>query len=245
SILEVLSDFPDTKLNIPFEYLFDLIPPIRPRAYSIASSSKALPGKVQILMAVVKYSTILKRPRVGLCSNWLAGLSPGSIVPLWIKSGTLNFPEPTKKCPPVVMIGPGTGCAPFRSYIQERIANANYEDLVFIFGCRGKEKDFFFKDEWEQQSKEGKLQLFCAFSRDQEDKIYIQHVMKENYSLLWKFIRDDKAQIYYAGNAKRIPIDVYEALQFICEKALNLNSSEAELYMKRNLEKRYQTESWA
>lgn len=245
SILEVLADFPHTKYNIPFEYLFDLVPSIRPRAYSIASSAKALPGKIQILMAIVKYKTILKRPRFGLCSNWLAQLSPGSAVPLWIKKGSFTFPEANEPCPPVIMIGPGTGCAPFRAYIQERIVCRNYKNLVMIFGCRGKEKDYFFKEEWESLHKEGQLQLFCAFSRDQEDKVYVQHVMKENSNYLWSLISNEEARIYFAGNAKRIPIDVYEALQYICEKNLGQNLEIAEQYMKKNIEKRYQTESWA
>ncbi|KAB7500024.1 NADPH-dependent diflavin oxidoreductase 1 [Armadillidium nasatum] len=245
SILEALADFPFTKNNIPFEYLFNLIPPIKPRDYSIASSCKTIPGRAQILMAVVNYKTILKRPRLGLCSNWLARLELGSLVYIGIKKGTLLFPDSKSECPPVVMIAPGTGCAPFRSYIQERIAFDNSDNLILIFGCRGKDKDYFFKEEWEYLSEKKKLLLFCAFSRDQEDKIYIQHVMKDNYQELWKYIGNANCKIYYAGNAKRIPIDVYEALQYICEKALNLSTKEAEAYMKKNIDKRYQTESWA
>lgn len=246
TIMEALADFPHTNRNIPLDYLFDLIPPIKPRPYSIASSSIAMPTRTQLLVAVVRYNTILRRPRVGLCTNWLARQKIGSTVPVWIKPGTLTFPSLESECvPPVLMIGPGTGCAPFRAYIQERVASGASKGLVMVFGCRNKAKDYFFKDEWEVLVKEGKLELYCAFSRDQEDKVYVQHVMREHAAHFWGLIGEQHAKVYFAGNAKRVPIDVYEALTYICEHGLGKGEAEAEQYMKKNVEKRYQTETWA
>ncbi|KAM6316409.1 NADPH-dependent diflavin oxidoreductase 1 isoform 5-T5 [Podargus strigoides] len=121
--LEALWDFPHTTCAIPPEYLLDLIPRIRPRAFSIASSMLAHPDRIQILMAVVRYKTRLSKPRRGLCSTWLASLNPeqGDIrVPLWVKKGGMKFPADPDT--PVIMIGPGTGVAPFRAAIQERVA---------------------------------------------------------------------------------------------------------------------------
>ncbi|XP_021269649.1 NADPH-dependent diflavin oxidoreductase 1 isoform X2 [Numida meleagris] len=121
--LEALWDFPHTTSAIPPEYLLDLIPRIRPRAFSIASSMLAHPGRIQILMAVVRYKTRLSKPRRGLCSTWLASLNPeqGDVrVPLWVKKGGMKFPADPDI--PVIMIGPGTGVAPFRAAIQERVA---------------------------------------------------------------------------------------------------------------------------
>ncbi|XP_074871544.1 NADPH-dependent diflavin oxidoreductase 1 isoform X2 [Carettochelys insculpta] len=121
--LEVLYDFPHTTSALPLDYLLDLIPRIQPRAFSIASSLLALPNRIQILLAVVQYKTRLSKPRRGLCSSWLASLRPqqGDVrVPLWVKRGGMTFPaEPDT---PVIMIGPGTGVAPFRAALQERIA---------------------------------------------------------------------------------------------------------------------------
>merc|ERR1712013_741174 len=100
-ILEVLYDFRHSTPNIPFEYLFDLIPPIKPRSFSIASP----PGGtvLELLVAVVRYRSSLKAPRLGLCSNWLASMKPGSQVPVWVRRGAFTFPkEPT----PVLMVGP-------------------------------------------------------------------------------------------------------------------------------------------
>ena len=247
SIMEVLADFTHTKESIPFEYLFDLIPPIKPRPYSIASSSLAVPGRAQLLVAVVEYRTVLKRPRLGLCTNWLARQKVDSYVPVWFKSGALKFPPITSQgvLPPVIMIGPGTGCAPFRAYIQERIASTRHNGVVMVFGCRNQGKDYFFEDEWETLVQEKKLALYCAFSRDQEDKVYVQHIMRNNADYFWDLIGNQKALVYFAGNAKRVPIDVYEALTYICEKGRNLGTKDAEEYMKKDLEKRYQTETWA
>ena len=236
SILEVLADFPHTNKRIPFEYLFDLIPAIKPRDYSIASSMVAYPGKLQILVAVVNYKTVLKRPRLGLCTNWLKELSVGSNVWISHKKGTLTFPSDCSK--PVIMIGPGTGCAPFRAYIQERPDKSN---IFMVFGCRNKEKDYFFGNEWENYVD---LNLLVAFSRDQDHKVYVQNVMRDNYEMLWKEIKNG-ALIYYAGNAKRTPIDVYEALEYICQKGGQLSDEQLKVYMKKSFDLRYQTESWA
>uniref|UniRef100_A0A6A7FQY1 NADPH-dependent diflavin oxidoreductase 1-like n=1 Tax=Hirondellea gigas TaxID=1518452 RepID=A0A6A7FQY1_9CRUS len=272
SIVEVLADFPDVTKSVPFEYFFDLIPMLKPRAYSIASSAAMYPGKAQILMAVVNYKTNLKRPRLGVCSNWLKTLNVGDFVNVWIKQGTLKFPtiensipnhtglshntrdannttEPVldtdSSVPPVIMIGPGTGCAPFRSYIQEQISlNLTNSPPVLFFGCRNNDKDHFFKEEWQNQSARNQLELYTAFSRDQDDKIYVQHRIRENWRRLWDLIDRRKALIFFAGNAKRVPIDVHEALTFVCESGLG-NQNEAALYMKKDLEKRYQTETWA
>ena len=94
NVLEVLQDFPHATENIPKDYLFDLIGPIKPRAFSIASSMSAMKNVVQVLVALVNYQTKLKKPRLGLCSNWLARLSPGDSVPVWIQKGSFQFPKP-------------------------------------------------------------------------------------------------------------------------------------------------------
>ena len=248
SIVEILADFPFTNPNIPFEYLLDLIPAIKPRAYSIASSSLMYPGKAQILVAVVNYRTILRRPRLGLCSNWLITLSAGDKVHAWIKKGTLTFPSiEAPPLPPVIMIGPGTGCAPFRSYIQERIASQSVSPqspMLLFFGCRSCHKDHFFEQEWNSQCAQNKLELYTAFSRDQEEKIYVQHRIREHAARLWSLISDERTQVYFAGNAKRVPIDVHDALTYVCQVGLG-DDQQSELYMKKNLGKRYQTETWA
>ena len=114
--LEVLNDFSiHTVPNIPLEYIFDIFPIIKPRSFSIANSLKAMPNKIQLLVAVVNYKSKLKEPRLGLCSNFLANCMPGQKIPIWVKKGTMKIPKDPKL--PLIMIGPGTGVAPFRSVV--------------------------------------------------------------------------------------------------------------------------------
>ncbi|XP_010013813.1 PREDICTED: NADPH-dependent diflavin oxidoreductase 1, partial [Nestor notabilis] len=220
--LEVMWDFPHTTCAIPPDYLLDLIPRIRPRAFSIASS-------MLILMAVVRYKTRLSKPRRGLCSTWLASLNPdqGDVwVPLWVKKGGLKFPsEPDT---PVIMIGPGTGVAPFRAAIQERVAQGQRGNCLF-FGCRQKSKDFYCQAEWEELVAKGFLTLFTAFSRDQGD-----------------LLSSRNAHVYLAGNAKQMPAAVAEALQSVLQLEGGLSPSEAEEYLAAlERSQRFQSETWS
>ncbi|XP_019365899.1 PREDICTED: NADPH-dependent diflavin oxidoreductase 1 isoform X1 [Gavialis gangeticus] len=244
--LEVLWDFPHTTCAIPPAYLLDLIPRIRPRAFSIASSLLAHPNRIQILMAVVQYKTRLSKPRRGLCSTWLASLRPqhGDVwVPLWVKKGGMKFPA--KPDTPVIMIGPGTGVAPFRAAIQERVAQGRKGNCLF-FGCRQKSKDFYCQAEWEELVKKGFLTLFTAFSRDQEEKVYVQHRIRENKGLVWDLLSRDNAHIYLAGNAKEMPAGVTEALKTVFQLEGGLSTSEAEEYLAAlERSRRFQSETWS
>ncbi|CAM5102495.1 unnamed protein product [Natator depressus] len=244
--LEVLCDFPHTACAVPVDYLLDIIPRIQPRAFSIASSMLALPNRLQILLAVVQYKTRLSKPRRGLCSTWLASLNPqqGDVrVPLWVKRGGMKFPaEPDT---PIIMIGPGTGVAPFRAAIQERVAHGWKGNYLF-FGCRQKSKDFYCGAEWQELVKSGHLTLFTAFSRDQEEKIYVQHRIRENKGLVWDLLSRGNAHIYLAGNAKQMPAAVAEALKSMFQLEGDLSPSEAEEYLTA-LERshRFQMETWS
>ncbi|XP_075628138.1 NADPH-dependent diflavin oxidoreductase 1 isoform X5 [Balearica regulorum gibbericeps] len=244
--LEALWDFPHTTCAIPPEYLLDLIPRIRPRAFSIASSMLAHPDRIQILMAVVRYKTRLSKPRRGLCSTWLASLNPeqGDVrVPLWVKKGGMKFPADPET--PVIMIGPGTGVAPFRAAIQERVAQGHGGNCLF-FGCRQKSKDFYCQAEWEELVTKGFLTLFTAFSRDQEEKVYVQHRIRENQRLVWELLSSRNAHIYLAGNAKQMPAAVAEALQTVLQLEGGLSPSEAEEHLTAlERSQRFQSETWS
>uniref|UniRef100_J3SC79 NADPH-dependent diflavin oxidoreductase 1 n=1 Tax=Crotalus adamanteus TaxID=8729 RepID=J3SC79_CROAD len=247
TILEVLCDFPHTTCAIPWNYLLDLTPQVRPRAFSIASSILTHPNRIQILLAVVHYKTCLSKARRGLCSTWLASLNPQNEVvrvPLWVKKGTLKFPaEPGA---PVVMIGPGTGVAVFRAAIQERVAQGRTGKNCLFFGCRNRAKDFYCQAEWEELVKRGLLTLFVAFSRDQEEKIYVQHRIRENKELLWELVKHKEAQIYLSGNAKQMPEAVAEALKFVFQSEGGLSAPEAEEYLTLLAQThRFQAETWS
>ncbi|XP_044776264.1 NADPH-dependent diflavin oxidoreductase 1 isoform X4 [Neomonachus schauinslandi] len=239
TILEVLCDFPHTAGAIPADYLLDLIPPIRPRAFSIASS-------LLILVAVVQYQTRLKEPRRGLCSSWLASLDPGQgpvQVPLWVRPGGLTFPQTPGT--PVIMVGPGTGVAPFRAAVQERVAQGQSGNVLF-FGCRLRDQDFYWEAEWMELEGRGCLTLFTAFSREQERKVYVQHRLRELGPLVWELLDRQSAYFYLAGNAKCMPADVSEALTSIFQEQGGLSGPDAATYLAR-LQRtlRFQSETWA
>ncbi|VDI75242.1 Hypothetical predicted protein [Mytilus galloprovincialis] len=242
SILEVLQDFPHTSANIPFEYLFDLIPVLQPRSFSIASSQKMYPDEIHVLMAVVTYKTKMFKPRLGVCSTWLAGMSTGTIVPLWVKKGTIAFP--TDPACPVVMVGPGTGCAPFRSFIQERTVAGTGGNTLY-FGCRNKDYDYYCQDEWTALVDKGLLNLITAFSRDQDDKIYVQHKILESKLMLWNIL-ENGGWFYVAGNAKRMPDDVKDAVKQVIMECGSKSEDEAEQYIHKLEQcRRYQAETWS
>jgi len=246
TILEVLCDFPHTAGAVPADYLLDLIPPIRPRAFSIASSLLAHPSRLQILVAVVQYQTRLKEPRRGLCSSWLASLDPGQgpvQVPLWVRPGGLTFPQTPGT--PVIMVGPGTGVAPFRAAVQERVAQGQSGNVLF-FGCRLRDQDFYWEAEWMELEGRGCLTLFTAFSREQERKVYVQHRLRELGPLVWELLDRQGAYFYLAGNAKCMPAAVSEALTSIFQEQGGLSGPDAATYLAR-LQRtlRFQSETWA
>ncbi|XP_047379878.1 NADPH-dependent diflavin oxidoreductase 1 isoform X7 [Sciurus carolinensis] len=255
TILEVLCDFPHTAGAIPPDYLLDLIPQIRPRAFSIASSLLVHPRRLQILVAVVQYQTRLREPRRGLCSSWLASLDPekGPVqVPLWVRPGGLAFPETPDT--PVIMVGPGTGVAPFRAAIQERVAQGQTVSRpplcspgnFLFFGCRWQDQDFYWAAEWQELEKRGCLTLVTAFSREQGQKVYVQHRLRERGPLVWELLDHHGAYFYLAGNAKYMPADVTEALMSIFQEEGGLSHPNAATYLAR-LQRtlRFQTETWA
>lgn len=244
--LEVLSDFPHTTSQIKVDYLLDLFPEIQPRSFSIASSLQAHPQRLQIILAVVKYKTKMYKPRTGLCSTWLASLDPtqGDVfVPLWVKKGTLRFPADPDT--PVIMVGPGTGVAPFRSALQERAAEGKNNNVLF-FGCRSETKDFYFQSEWARMVEDGQLSLFTAFSRDQEEKVYVQQRVREQAALLWELLGNKGGCFYIAGNAKEMPASVMDAVKDMFQQEGGMSAQDAQLRLD-SMEKtgKLQTETWS
>uniref|UniRef100_A0A671QA07 NADPH-dependent diflavin oxidoreductase 1 n=1 Tax=Sinocyclocheilus anshuiensis TaxID=1608454 RepID=A0A671QA07_9TELE len=244
--LEVLADFPHTAAELSIDCLLDLFPDIQPRSFSIASSLLQHPNRIQILVAVVKYKSMLFKPRKGLCSSWLASLDPSKgdvYVPLWVKEGSLIFPQDPDT--PVIMVGPGTGVAPFRSAIQERAAQGKMANVLF-FGCRSESKDLYFRSEWEEKVQAGQMILVTAFSRDQEEKIYVQHRVKEQSKLLWDLMAKKNAFFYIAGNAKQMPASVCDALKEVFQKEGGMSENQAqEMLDAMEKAKRFQSETWS
>lgn len=180
NIIEVLNDFPYTTSKINTKLLFEIMSPVKPRAFSIASSLKNTKDEVHLLVAVVQYKTKLREPRFGICSNWLANLKPGDHAIFWIQKGTFKF-EYQK---PMILVGPGTGIAPFRALLLDKAAiDRELSSCIVFFGCRNKEKDFHCKEDFSVFIEKYSLNLFCAFSRDQPEKMLVKILFTLTYEL--------------------------------------------------------------
>lgn len=242
--LEALEDFPSA--TPPEEYIIDLIRPIQPRYFSISSSQKIHENEIHLTIAIVQFKTPFERTRFGKCTNWIKGCTTGTKIPIWITKGTLSLPQSTS---PLIMVGPGTGVAPFRSFIYERKAQHKQGELVgsqtLFFGSRNKSKDFYYSEEWNKLESELSLSVITAFSRDQSQKIYVQHRILEQAEKLWKLITFEGAYFYIAGNSNDMPKGVRNMMKQIAQKCGGKTLDEAEEWIQR-LEKqnRYQEETW-
>eukprot|EP00667_Euglena_gracilis_P008152 EG_transcript_8239 len=208
--VETLEDFPSCR--VPLDRFLDTVPAIRPRLFSISSAMVHDPRTLAITMSVVEFKTPYKRVRRGLCTDWLSSLPTGSRLVVLLRPGSLVLPDPTT---PIIMIGPGTGVAPFRAFIQARCApgvEVHKNNNVLFFGCRYKRKDFLYDAEMTERSKDGKLTLHTAFSRDQQQKVYVQHQIVENGKEVSNLIFNKEAWVFIAGNAKNMPSDVQDAI---------------------------------
>lgn len=197
SLLETIMEF-DKNLRIPISYVFDLIPKIKPRYFSIAS--KPSESTFELVIGVVEYKTMLRRIRRGLCSTWIKGLVPGDEVIFSIDHTKIKFEEKV----PLILICAGTGIAPMRSVIQDKITND--QSIHLFYGCRYKEKDFLFEQEWEEY-KSGGLKLYPTFSR--QDKVkYVQDKLFEEREVVSKLILEENAGIFVCGSAGSMPKQV-------------------------------------
>jgi sulfite reductase (NADPH) flavoprotein alpha-component len=219
----------------------DLVSPLRSlqhRLYSISSSPKAHPGEVHLTVGIVRYE-LDGRPCKGVCSTFLAERADGG-VPVFIhKSPGFRLPVDTTR--PVIMVGPGTGIAPFRAFLEERRATAPDSKNWLFFGDQHVATDFLYRDELETLFNEGVLtHLDTAFSRDQSEKIYVQNRMLENAARLWEWLGNG-AHIYVCGDAKRMAKDVDAALLQIVREQGGLATEAAQAFINQlKSEKRYQ-----
>ncbi len=216
-----------------------LLKKLQPRLYSIASSIKANPGHVHLTIAQVRYES-RGRKRGGVCSTFLADrVSQDTPLPVFVQTSH-GFRLPEDGAKPVIMVGPGTGVAPFRAFLQDRQATGAKGKNWLFFGEQSRAQSYFYKDEWATMIKSGTLtRLDTAFSRDQEQKIYVQHRMAENGAELYRWL-EDGAHFYVCGDASRMAKDVDAALHQVIETHGGKSANEAKAYVSSLKEtKRY------
>ena len=211
--------------------LVALLPRLAPRLYSISSSPSTHPGEVHTTVAVVRYRS-LDRERGGVCSTLVADRVPvGERVPIYIQPNK-KFRLPKNPDAPVIMIGPGTGIAPFRAFLHERRAQGAKGRNWLFFGERNSANDFLYREELEAMVADGHLtRLDTAFSRDQEHKIYVQDRMLEQAPQFWAWLQDG-AGIYVCGDASRMAKDVDAALHTIVEQQGSMGHDSAKEYVR-------------
>jgi len=219
------------------EEFVGLLSKLQPRLYSIASSLKAFPDQVHFTLDVVRYESH-GRERKGVCSSFMAERADHCPFPVFPTTSKFRMPDDGET--PMIMVGPGTGIAPFRAFLQERKAIGAREKSWLFFGSQREKCDYFYREEFDSLKSEGYLErIDCAFSRDQEHKIYVQHRMRENSAEIWKWL-EEGAHFFVCGDAKRMAKDVDAALRQIVEKEGGLDGEKANEYLeKMKTEKRY------
>ena len=223
--------------NFAPEAFVSLLAKLQPRLYSIASSLRAHPDRVHFIVDIVRYESH-GRQRRGVCSCLMAESTDDSTLRVFPTKSKFRLPEDSET--PIIMVGPGTGIAPFRAFLQERKAVGARGKSWLFFGSQRERSDYYYRAEFEQLKSEGCLtRIDCAFSRDQEHKIYVQHRMRENAAELWRWLQDG-AHFFVCGDAKRMAKDVDAALRDIVEKEGGLTPEEAGEYVEKlKTEKRY------
>lgn len=217
-----------------------LLKKLQPRLYSISSSPKAHLGEVQLCVGVVRYDS-LGRPRKGVCSTFLAERVPaGGVVPVFTHTNKA-FRPPASGDTPMIMVGPGTGIAPFRGFLEERRAVGAKGRNWLFFGDQKSATDFLFREQIESFRNDGLLtRLDLAWSRDQGEKVYVQHRMLEHARELWDWLEQGGA-FYVCGDASRMAKDVDAALHQVIERAGGRTPEQAAEYVKQlKSAKRYQ-----
>ncbi|KAF8588109.1 riboflavin synthase domain-like protein [Ramaria rubella] len=211
TIREVLSEFRSAR--VPKEYIFDLFPPLRPRQFSIASSAKAHPRQVHLCVAIVQYKTKLRIPRRGVCTMYLSALAKGTRIPIKIESGMIRLPPDPST--PVICVGPGTGVAPMRALIEERVLSGARENTLY-FGCRSMHMDQHYHAQWERHVREGTLRYRLSCSRNGKEgkaKVYVQHLLEQDAESVWRILNAQKGRVYISGSSNKMPVAVKKAIE--------------------------------
>ncbi|KAF8441065.1 riboflavin synthase domain-like protein [Boletus edulis BED1] len=225
TIKEVLTEFRSAR--IPRDYVFDLFPALRPRQFSIANSPKKHPHEIHLCVAIVNYRTKLRIPRKGVCTTFLAALQPGDKLRITIQKGLISLPNDPQT--PLICIGPGTGVAPMRAVIEDRIL-AGSESTTLYFGCRSALKDHHYGAEWEACASAGKMTYRVAFSRDGPEgtkRTYVQDLLRLDKQRVWELLGVQRGTLIISGSSNKMPAAVREAVKEAAEAFGNMSTEHA------------------
>ncbi|KAL3068651.1 hypothetical protein niasHT_038304 [Heterodera trifolii] len=247
SIVDVLQHFPACKP--PLDLLLELLPRLQARYYSISSSPRVDASLVAVTAVVLRYNTSDGRLVKGVCTNFLADRAPGvSTAPVFVRKSTLRLPHRVQQ--PVIMVGPGTGFAPFRGFLHDRMwhkqQGKEVGEMHLFFGCRHPDHDHIYKEEMEEFVRVGLLtQLHVAYSRLGSEKVYVQHKLWEARQQIWELIQAG-ASVYICGDARNMARDVQNMFYKIFAEVGGLSDQESQKMMKdMERQRRYQADVWS
>jgi len=229
TIREVLAEF--RSVRIPRDYIFDIFPPLRPRQFSISSSSKKHPREIHLCVAIVRYRTKLRVPRKGVCTSFLAALQPGDKLRITIEKGLISLPSDPKT--PVICVGPGTGIAPMRAVIEDRI-HARCETTRLYFGCRSASKDHHYGTEWEAYAKAGNITYRVAFSRDGPEgtrRTYVQDLLRLDKKVVWELLGVQRGTLIISGSSNKMPAAVREVVREVAGEFGGMSTEDAAAFV--------------
>ncbi len=234
-VIDFLIEHPSIKWA-PQEFV-DTLAKLMPRLYSISSSLKAHPDQVHFTVDVVHYES-RGRKRKGVCSTFLAERADKTTIPVFPNTSKFRLPE--DKNTPIIMVGPGTGIAPFRAFLQERQATGAKGKNWLFFGSQHAHCNYFYQDELEKMKSDGFLNLDCAWSRDSAEKSYVQHKMLNAGAEIWKWMDAENGHFFVCGDARRMAKDVDAALRQIIEKHGGKTTDQTNEYVEKlKADKRY------
>jgi sulfite reductase (NADPH) flavoprotein alpha-component len=239
--VDILTEFSEARFESPEAFLSQLTPVV-PRLYSIASCLAVHPGEVHLCITVVRYETH-GRNKKGLTSGWFADHSQMFLknIPVYVQESR-SFRLPADRSRDIIMVGPGTGIAPFRAFVEQRTLDGATGRNWLFFGEQHRATDFLYGEEWLEHQRKGRLhRLDLAFSRDQPEKIYVQHRMLQAARELWSWLQGG-AYFYVCGDARRMAKDVHQALIQIAQTQGGLSPEAAANYVNVTLmrtERRY------
>eukprot|EP00040_Diaphanoeca_grandis_P036139 m.229289 g.229289 ORF g.229289 m.229289 type:complete len:700 (-) comp33557_c6_seq1:881-2980(-) len=247
TLMQILTEYPS--LQPPMDLLLEMLPRLQPRYYSISSSPKLHRNSIHITAVLVSYKNRTGYQAEGVCTGLLASLNVGDTVPIFTRTSTFRLP--LKSSSPIVMIGPGTGLAPFRGFIQDRAETKKngklVGDSVLFYGCQKRAQHFLYEEELLGYSKDGVISdLHLAFSRDGNKKVYVQHKLEEHGAAIYDLLKEKKGHVYVCGDAKNMAREVNEGIINLGVKHGGLSHQSATNWVKMlRANRRYSEDVWS